>query len=269
MTKKEIKQIIRETIYEFLDNFINVKNNEQHYPIEDFRKIYHSPTYENPITLYIGQHLSEGLLITYPIDKTIEYIRNYFNLPPSQVNKIKGNDGIGKIAVNFYNIGKNVELMSKAMDICGYYLAFPKENHIPYNDWVRLEYEPKFQNEINTYLLNSEEFLLHITPFYNVNKIKTIGFSPRYRNDMFNYPDRVYFIKGTTDRQSIQTLAENLSSVNKSIGNNGDYALIKIDLSNVPKNVRFYSDPNFINGVYTTDNIPPNVITDIIKIKTK
>lgn len=268
MNKDDIRHVVKETVEEIFNNFVNIRSIAPHYPNEDFRGIYHSPTYNNPITLYINQNLNEGLLITYPIDKTIKYICNYFNFPPSQVDKIKGVDGTEKIAVSFYNIGKNVEIMSKAMDICGYYLSFPKESHIPNNEWVRLEYEPKFQNDITSDILANEKFLIHITPFYNVKKIKSIGFSPRYRNDMFNYPDRVYFVKGSTDEQIIINLANRLSTFNKSAGNNGEYALIKIDLNKISDNVKFYSDPNFIDGVYTKDNISPDVITDIIKIQT-
>lgn len=94
LSENQLRKIIKESILEVLsngtmmNNFINVSNIPQ-YIEEDFRRIYHSPTFDNPLTIYmVNNNINEGLLLTYPIDKTINYIRDYFNLAPSQIQKI-------------------------------------------------------------------------------------------------------------------------------------------------------------------------------------
>ena len=56
-------------------------------------------------------------------------------------------------------------------------------------------------------------------------------------------------------------LKKMLSLANKSKGNTGEYIAFLVDLSKVPKDVKFYPDSNCKNGVYTTDNIPPTAIS--------
>lgn len=183
LTENELRQIVKDSICEILkidekNGFINSLIKPS-YIVEDFRGIQHVPSLDNPLTIYMNQiNINEGLILTYPINKTIEYISHYFKLAPSQINKVKGQYHIEKIAVTFFNVYDNVKIMSKAMDICGYYLGSPKESNIKKNDWVTLFFEPKIQNDDSIDIRSKENKLIHITPFYNLNKIKQIGFFP-------------------------------------------------------------------------------------------
>lgn len=45
-----------------------------------------------------------------------------------------------------------------------------------------------------------------------------------------------------------------------------DYSILTLDISKIPERVKFAIDPNFGDGFYTTDNIPPSAIIDEKKI---
>lgn len=83
---------------------------------------------------------------------------------------------------------------------------------------------------------------------------------------MFNYPDRVYFVKGSVDDEYIKGLAYNLANVNKSKGNDGKYVFIKINVNKIDDNVKFYYDPNYTYGFYTRNNIRPDCIDSVEEI---
>lgn len=222
--------------------------------------LYHTNdnVYDTQLSLEMKTHVSEGILHTYPIEKTIEYVKRYFNLKDEQV-MIAGGD-VKKINVIIPNIGTNIEEMNRAMSYCGYFLGYPNESNIQKNKWVLLQYEPLHQNNITNDLKNNEDFLYHITPSYNMGKIKNIGLSPKHKNELFNFPNRVFFFKGSTDLNYIIQMSTLLSNNNSSVANHGDYTILKVDIKNIPNSIIFYEDPNMGNGVYTKQNIHPKYI---------
>lgn len=97
------------------------------------------------------------------------------------------------------------------------------------NLYLTLQFEPIHQNNVTDEIKEIEKTLIHLTPFYYVGKIKHIGFSPRSKNKQFGYPDRVYFLKGSIDRDKLLEIAERLNYSNENKTNNGKYAIMTID----------------------------------------
>ncbi|QFQ12604.1 hypothetical protein C7Y71_006015 [Pseudoprevotella muciniphila] len=233
----------------------------------DYGTIQKAASYTNPLTMALGSTINEGLIQIYPIDKTIEYVRSYFGLHNNQIKEINADNGIKHILVVIPSIGNNIELIKKAMDYCGYYLGFPKEDNIPINQLVTLQFEPKFQNNVSNNIRKEETTLLHLTPYYNLKKIQNIGFSPRLRNELFNYPSRIYFLRGSMNRQEMIDIGIQLNNANNSLGNTGKYALITLDVSAIPQEKSLFLDPNYPYGIFTMNNITSDVIINVEEIQ--
>ena len=237
----------------------------------DYSGIVRSATYANPLTIAMlyRDTLMEGLIHTYPVGRTISYVKSYFGMDDGQIYAVEAENGIEHIVVIVPVIGNNVELVKKAMDLCGYYLGAPKEEYIKPNTWAHLQFEPKFQKDDTERIRNEESVLYHVTPKYNMKKIQRIGFSPRTKNGLFNYPDRVYFLRGSCDDSEITAIAEQLRDANSSEGNDGKYVLFTVDVNMIPSDVPLYLDPNYPYGVYTGSNIKPDTIVSVEEINLK
>ena len=237
---------------------------------KDYNKINKIPSYNNPLTIaMINNVVIEGLIKTYPIDKTIQYIRDYFDLEEWDVYKHKSENGYDRIAFNAYIYGDNLDIISNAMDYCGYFLAYPKKDIIEqhYGENITLIFEPKFQYDVSKELRKNEKYLIHVTPTYNIEKIKRFGLSPKSKNKLFNFPHRVYFFIGSFDKKQLLNMIKQLCYANNNIHDNGEYSILTIDLKQIDENVPFYSDQNLKNAVFTSNNIHPNCIINIENIK--
>lgn len=232
----------------------------------DYSNIHKAATYSNPVTIAMMSHINEGLIHTYPIEKTIKYIKDYFGFSDKQIVPKLAENGVYHIWVCIPNVENNLNLVTRAMSACGYYLGSPREEAIPRDEWVWLQYEPKNQEDASKQIREEETTLLHLTPIYNLGKILHIGFSPRCKNELFNYPSRVYFLRGSTTKEDIINIGEQLCDSNSSLGNTGNYALFTIDISKIPNNVKFFLDPNYPYGVYTNSNITPSAIVNYEKL---
>ena len=283
LTEEDLCDIIKKTTIKLLENK-QLNQNENGYeqrlysilrnlPKEeiqkvwiDYRDIHKAASYSNPVTIAMMSHVNEGLIHTYPIEKTIEYIKSYFDLKDWQIEKKQADNGLYHIWVAIHTFGDNIELIKKAMSSCGYYLGHPKENGIPKNRIVWLQFEAKIQDDESKKVRSEEKTLLHLTPTYNLGKIKNIGFSPRCKNSLFNYPSRVYFLRGSISKEEAIDICRQLSEKNTSLGNTGEYVLFTVDLAKIPKNVELCLDPNYPHGVYTSSNISPKTIIGYEKI---
>lgn len=254
-------------VQQFLDT---LNNTELENLWIDYSSICKAATYDNPLTILMfdinNPYVNEGLISTYPIDRTVSYIANYFNLARNQISKVKASNDIYHILVIIPNRDNNLELMKRAMQFCGYYLGHPKEASLPKNQFVKLQFEPKVQKDCSKSIRATESVLLHLTPYHNLGKIRHIGFSPRCKNELFDYPSRIYFLKGSIIPQEINAIGSRLSKVNNSPGNTGRYALITIDIAKIPSHVKMYPDPNYPHGIFVTENISPDVISSVREI---
>lgn len=222
--------------------------------------------FTNPISCFMKHPLTEGLVRTYPTETTVRYIKEYFKLSDDEIYVIDDayNDR-EQIAIKVPIIGNNLELVKKAFALCGWYLGYPKEENLKPNTLYELQFEKKYEEDISQNLRTHETILFHITPTYNIGKIRHIGLTPKAKNSMFDYPSRIYFILGSA-KTMIKYLAQQLSDANLSKGNDGKYSIITFDISRIPNRVKFFLDGNSRASVYTYDNIPPNTIEDITEI---
>ena len=232
----------------------------------NYNDIVHVASYSNPLTIQMGKKLQEGLIRTYPIDKTISYVKSYFKLNDDQIQKAQGENGVSHIVVFIPMIGNNTVQVQRAMSLCGYYLGYNTEVETEYGKWLQMQFEAKVQEDASKQIRQEETKLLHLTPLYNLSKIQKIGFSPRCKNELFNYPSRVYFLRGSMKEEDVINIGHQLCDYNSSIGNTGEYVLFTVDLTKIPHNVKLFLDPNYPYGIYTDSNISSNVIIQYEKI---
>ena len=247
LTESDLHNIVEETINTTL---------------RDYSKIRKNANFMNPISRGMKHPLTEGLIRTYPLETTIRYIKDYFDLSDEDIYPIDAYNGREQIAIKVPIVGNNLELIKKAFALCGYYLGYPKEDTLKQGATYELQFEKKNEDEITEMLREKEKVIYHITPAYYVDKIKHIGLTPKSKNSQFDYPSRVYFIPGSA-KTLIRHLLPQLDDANKSKANQGYYAIITLELAKIPKHVRFFLDANALASVYTNDNIPPTAITNI------
>ena len=125
LSENNLKDIIKESINTILNDF-GVKRNAN---------------FDNPISRKMKLPLSEGLIKTYPLGKTINYIKNYFKISDDDIYPIDGENGREQIAIKVPIIGNNLELVKKAFALCGYYLGYPKEENLKQNTIYELQFE--------------------------------------------------------------------------------------------------------------------------------
>lgn len=100
--------------------------------------------------------LNEGLIKTYPIDKTIQYVKKYLPIGRNLIFKSVSNN-VERIIVIVANIGENINEVIHALNVCGYYLVYPKGNYLQKlkkNEVVRLQFERTTKLKKNYSFLN-------------------------------------------------------------------------------------------------------------------
>lgn len=214
--------------------------------------------------------LSEGLIKTYPIDKTIQYVKKYLPIGRNLIFKSVSNN-IERIIVIVANIGENINEVIHALNVCGYYLVYPKGNYLQKlkkNEVVRLQFEPKFTENKSKEILTFGDYAYHWTQPKYMNKINRIGLIPKSTNNTFDYPERIHLVKQTATQNEILKLGRLLAiSINadKVIDNipfEQELILLKVDLKKIRKGTAFFDDPSYLYGIYTMDNIPPEAIVN-------
>lgn len=119
--------------------------------------------------------------------------------------------------------------------------------------------EPKFSDrdfELNR--CSDIKFLYHVTTDAKVDKILKNGLNPKSSNAMFRYPDRIYL--GLDPEMLECQLLPNLRKTKGKVNVDATYSILKVDISKIPSKNRFKVDPNYPDGVFTSDNIPPSAI---------
>lgn len=214
--------------------------------------------YDNPLSIDMCcGHINEGLVKTYPFETMLRYVTEYFNIPLFYVHSYD-NNGIMCVAFDVPKDERFQKRFDKAMNLCGYFQSIKSS----LDDFDRIHYEPKFEDE-EIYV---GEFLYHITKMSYLDKIKEIGLCPYHKNTFFNFPSRIYFFKEDTPFDYLKQATERLYAYSNKEHNDGKYAVLKIAVDKLPNNMKFYADPNIKNGLYTTNNIPPQCIMDEIEM---
>ena len=210
-------------------------------------------SYSNPLTILMSgnEPINEGLIKTYPFNTMKRYVCQYFNILDYLFHEYE-NNGIRCVAIDISKDDEFIQKMvDKAMNLCGYF----KSQCTILDEYIRVHYEPKFQ-EKERY---DGDFFYHITHHINFPKIKRIGLVPSHKNRRFNYGDRVYLFSNEVQKEELIGFAEQLRYSQNKAFNDGLYFILKIK-DNGSFNI--HKDPNFENGFWTSDNIPPSCIID-------
>jgi len=128
---------------------------------------------------------------------------------------------------------------------------FKKWISVPTNTYA-LILEPKYDVEIDPV----PDTLFHITEERWVKKILAKGLIPKSLNKMTPHPERVYLGLSKTSTDSLFPRLARFSKETR-------FAILKIDAKSIPQYFRVFTDPNFEDGCYTLNTIPPYVITVI------
>ena len=246
VSEKFIKKLIKEELNKVLfvvpslDNHLFLDFNEEGYKV----------------------NLEEGIYKTYPPTTARRYIKDLFNLDEEQIvvyDKNGSSPEEKRLWVIYYDGYGNKEKMTKAMTLCGYTLskAMKRENGYAEEIYIPINL-PSLDDIVRKY-----DYITHITPSYNKEKILTKGFIPKSKNEMFSYNDRIFFFKGDTPMKEIVFQAIDFDEKIKNKRNNHIYTIFIVDTKKLPKNANFHTDLTYPCGIYTTDNIPPQVIKSV------
>ena len=206
--------------------------------------------------------INEAIFRTYSAEKAISYVKNLFGLNDRNIRKETGagdNPHTCRIVVNILNNERDIEAMDTAMNLCGYV----RSRDIPDGEYITMSYVSRHEEKDITREVHRMGQLFHITPHYNTAKIKRIGFVPRSSNSRFGYPDRIYFFRGDTPPVELGFQILDFCDNNPTKGDKSQYDILWIDTDKIPEDCRFFFDPNYSMGIFTTDNIPSSAISNV------
>lgn len=206
-------------------------------------------------------HLDEGLIKTYPIDKVVSYIQRTLQLTDEDI------DIDYEYKSDCIDVGKHlnqdiIDKIDKILSMSGYFEMDSDEN-IHY-------YFKKYDDDVFEKLKseNKIKYLYHITPSKNDNKIQKIGLIPTHKNDKYNYPERVYLLsdeKLTNKISFFKRFAEHLQERSKK--EYDCYSVYQVDFSKL-KDIKLFISPTAYNydAYFTVDNIHPDYLEKIYEI---
>lgn len=164
-----------------------------------------------------------------------------------------------RVVILYADVVKNTDIIEKEMLSLGWTLAHTSDPTIVYGVPVRvMNFDPKEQRKL-TKDARKYHYLYHWTPYKNLASVLRYGIEPRSENDFLSYPPRVHLIKGDTPKHEAAKLGWMLFNINKK-EQTGAYALVRVNVKDVPENVDFFGDPRFSYGYFTTSLIPPEAI---------
>ena len=223
--------------------------------------------HDNPLSeIWLNENLlREGLVKTYPITAAKKHITEFMGLPLSAFKIEKGVNGTDYAIIQFPATEHSYDDVVKTMDVYGYTLVNKNsvEKVRAVYGWYFLQFEPKFQNDASE-LLKNERFLFHITPKVYKDRILKNGFVPYNRNNQYNYQPRVYFMLGSNDPADTVNMISKLSRVKYGNIDRSKYCAFKVDVKKIPQDIKFHLDPYKSGAVWTSSNVPPLCIIDVI-----
>lgn len=226
--------------------------------------------------------VNEGIFKTFLSDVVIKHLLRQFNFCFGLQNyeksvSLKGcvlNFGDGdKKHINIVIPFSKHKSIDSRMAMCGWFLAnedyveesFPGiVQDVPkLQGHILLQYEPLHQDTISNFQqkINIKKGYYHITPSIYLSKIKKVGLCPKHKDKMFQYPDRIYLFG---NKEDFELKSEMLHAYETNKEYKGEYSCLRIDPTKC--DVKIYDDPNMDGGYYTTDNIPPAAIEEIMRI---
>jgi hypothetical protein len=217
-------------------------------------------------------NLQEGLIKTTPIGEAVYILKKQF---PNWIFQYEKGNKDFTIEILKIKDGIQSEYFEKLLPLLnnlGYFISYMEtygdgiEIKDKYNEKIvknafqnplihsiYLECEAKFDQKVN----KIPEFLYHITPLRNWEKIKNIGLAPKSRSKRAYHPERIYL--GKDEKNTIKLAPKFYQDTGLN-----EWVLLKINTELVPGDyLRLYYDPNYKYGYYTLNNIPPQAIEKI------
>jgi hypothetical protein len=225
-------------------------------------------------------NLKEGLIKSTPIEETIYILKKQFSNWIFQYEK-----GDKDFTIEILKIKDGIQLkyfekLLPLLNNLGYFISYMEI----YGDWeennsaeikdkynektvknafqnpkvhsIYLECEAKFDQKVN----KIPDFLYHVAPLRNWEKIQKIGLVPRSKSKKAYHPERVYLGKDEKNTSNLASKFYQFEGIK-------EWVLLKIDTNMVPGDyLQLYYDPNFKYGYYTLNNIPPQAIEKIKEI---
>lgn len=195
--------------------------------------------------------LYEGLIKTYPVESTLNKLRNL----GFEADKLIQDNNNTTIIVRYHPYDHSK--IKKIMDVYGWYEQCLY--NISNKKWIY--FLPKFGLEATSNVYSGEMKIYHITNDYYIDKILKNGLQPRSHSKIEkDQPNRIYFFEKDPYRYTdfIKHLYSRMRNHKNSEIEN--IYVLEIDLSKCEDKL-FYYDNLASNAVYTHENIPPQCIS--------
>ena len=116
---------------------------------------------------------------------------------------------------------------------------------------IKIIFEAKYEDGLYKNDITIPKILYHLSPIEKKEKISKNGLSPRTGNRQTNHPERIYLFPKFNDYNEILNF---LKRNDKKNDINRNYTLYEVEMD---ESYILHSDPNYINGYYTTEYISP------------
>jgi hypothetical protein len=203
------------------------------YPLHEVIRILKTKGY-NAIGNYNDNTFSLKFLFNDDVNKAlIDYnkIIQITNTCGYFCSNIKGEDTKAKFVIEKYNLENFKKLINNGLTL------------------INFSFEAKY----DIFIERIPEFLYHLTPTQNVNKILKFGLVPKSRSKKAFHPDRIYLVKNPDDLSLLYTSFYTETKINK-------WTILQIN-THILEYLQIYKDPNFKErGYYTLNTIHPIAI---------
>lgn len=238
-------------------------------------------TFNRRIKLSDGKYVTEGLIMTHPIEKAINGLKQRYDLTDKDniidvirtgkyvdipyggaIRKEDGDNDTEYILVLIKNDDELKHEIEKYLNVYGYFLS---HDHLWSNGFLELTFEKKYDVDVTDYVYKMG-VLYHLCRKDVLHKILRNGLTPR-ENEWYVYKNepRIYFFCVEVSDERLEYWVQD-TFYGKTKKTN-EYVLLKIDVSKIKNNPKFYGDPRLTDAVYTHDNVNPEAIKVIKEIK--
>ena len=207
-------------------------------------------------------NLQEGLIKTNNIGKTLNILEKKYS-SKFIFTRSKNSFYIKTFSTNINTLLNGI---IKDADTLGWFPSFMETEKYT-GKWdkkyfkegeIKLRFEAKFDEEV---VENIPSILYHITPTQNADKILSIGLVPKSRSKASYHPDRVYLSKDLKDIKNLGEMFYQKTGIK-------NWTILKIKIDMIPGDyLKLYTDPNYKQGYYTLNNIPPQAIEKVKDIE--
>jgi len=212
--------------------------------------------------------LKEGLITTHDITRYNSVIIDYLEdlEIKNKINIVNKFEFKVELETNDFEI---IELLNHRCYVLGYFPAkfwiilengmmntFKEINDIPENTkYVIIRYESKYDDGLYKNTVVCPKTLYHYSYQENKDNIFKIGIYPKSKRRTSNHPERIYLFDDISEKDILLKNLKKSDIINEI---NKNYILLEIDCSE--KDLILHTDPKYISGYFTYDNISPKNI---------